>query len=82
MDTNVTIDDSVQGKNVVDANGEVIGKVTSVRGDTAYVDPDPGMTEKIMSKLGWDDIDREDYPLRGDSIQRIDDDKIYLRQDF
>ena len=81
MDTNVTIDDSVQGKSVVDANGEEIGMVSSVRGDTVYVDPDPGMTETIMSKLGWDDIDHEEYPLRADSIQRIDD-KVYLRQGF
>lgn len=82
MSTNVTLDDSVQGKHVVNAAGEKIGLITAVRDNTAYVDPDPGMADTLMAKLGWDEVEAEDYPLQASDIDRITDDGVYIRSDL
>jgi len=75
--TNVTSED--EGKRVVSANGDDIGMVTEVRDDTAHVDPDPGITDTIRSKLGWGNADQENYMLPSDQISTITDDEIRLR---
>lgn len=74
-----TITDDETGKPVVDSDGNQIGVVTSVEHGTAYVDPDPGVTEKLLSKLGWSDSDEEDYPLQEARIDAVTDDEIRLR---
>lgn len=76
----VTEDD--EGKTVVNADGEEVGIVTGVRGGTAYVDPDPGLTDAIKSKLGWEEVDTEDYPLQEDRIEDVTDDEIRLTRDL
>ena len=75
-----TINDSDEGKRVVNNNGEVIGLVSGVESGTAYVGPDPGATEKIMSKLSWDDVDENDYSLDRSKIDTITDDEIRLKE--
>ncbi len=82
MATNVTRDDSIQGKHVVNAAGEKIGLITAVRDNTAFIDPDPGMTDTLKAKLGWDEVDTDDYPLEASDIDRITDDGVYLRSDL
>ena len=82
MSYDVIIDESAEGKRVVNDDGDEIGLVTTVRDGTAYVDPDPGMTEKLMTKLGWHDVDAEDYPLPASSIERITDDEVHVRREF
>jgi len=77
---NYDIDESVEGYSVVNASGDEIGIVSDVRGGTAYVDPNPGLTDTIRSKLGWNDPDAEDFPLRGDQIDAIGDDRIHLKR--
>jgi hypothetical protein len=72
------VSDDDQGKPVVDDNGEKVGVVSDVRGDTAYVDPQPGVRDKVKSRLGWSDADADDYPLDGDEIATITDDEIRL----
>lgn len=74
-----TLTDDAVGKDVIDANGEQIGMVTSVEYGTAHVDPDPGLTDKFKAKLGWEDSDDEEYPLQEESIERVTDDEIHLR---
>jgi hypothetical protein len=74
----MSVSDSEEGKAVVDANGDQIGIVSEVRHGTAYVDPDPGLTDKVKTKLGWNDKDEEDYPLQEESIEAITDDEIKL----
>lgn len=78
--TNMTEDD--EGKAVVDSTGEKIGMVTGVEGGTAYVDPDPGITDSIRSTLGWSDVDQDDFALQGDRIDTITDDEVRLRSDL
>jgi hypothetical protein len=76
----VTDDD--QGKAVVDSGGREIGLVTDVRSGTAYVNPDPGLTDSIRSKLGWGDADEDDYVLDEDRIATITDDEVRLEDSF
>ena len=77
-----TVSESDEGKKVVNAHGDVIGIVSGVKGGTAYVDPDPGVTDKIMSKLGWSSTDDEDYPLNQSKIDAVTDDEIRLKRDL
>lgn len=82
MRDHITEDD--EGKTVVNADGDEVGMVTEVRGETAYVDPDPGLTDAIKSNLGWEDVDTDDYPLKDDRIAGVDedDDEIRLSRDL
>lgn len=77
--TAITAED--EGKRVVDSNGEMIGRVSNVRDGKAFVDPDPGITGTIKSKLGWEDEDMEDYPLNEHEIESVTDDEIRLRSE-
>ena len=76
MRTNVTEDD--EGKEVVHGD-QTVGRIVDVEHGTAHVDPDPGITDTIKSKLGWGDRDEDTYPLQEDSIEEITDDEIRLR---
>lgn len=78
--TNVTEDD--KGKQVVNFRGDKIGVVSDVDNGAAHVDPDPGMTDKIRSKLGWNDADQSDYKLQQDRIDQVTDDEIRLKDDI
>ncbi|MFO7925578.1 MAG: PRC-barrel domain containing protein [Halobacteriota archaeon] len=78
--TNITDDD--EGKRVLNANGDEIGMVTEVKDGKAYVDPDPGITDKLRSKLGWGDADEDDYILERDRIDTITDDEVRLKHEL
>ncbi|MDL5360806.1 PRC-barrel domain containing protein [Halalkalicoccus sp. NIPERK01] len=69
-----------EGKDVVDANGEKIGVVQSVRAGTAYVNPDPGVTDEIKSTLGWGDADEDTYALDDHRIEAVTDREIQIRR--
>ena len=73
-----TIDESAEGKKVVHGD-DTVGRVVEVRHGTAYVDPDPGITDTVMSKLGWGDADEDTYPLQEETIEDVTDDEIRLR---
>lgn len=74
----VNVTDDEEGKSVVDTYDEQIGIVAEVREGTLYVDPDPGLTEKITSSLGWGDTDDDTYPVEADEIEKIDDDEVTI----
>lgn len=67
-----------EGKPVVDAGGEQIGIVSAVEDDGAYIDPDPGLTDRLRTELGWGSPDDESYPLPQGRITEIADDEIRL----
>lgn len=77
MAIDITEDD--EGKPVVGPDGETVGRVIDVEHGTAYVEPDPGITDTVMSKLGWADADEDSYPLQEQSVERVTDDEIRLR---
>lgn len=70
--------DDDQGKAVV-MGDEKVGMIERVEGGTAYVDPDPGITDKIKSTLDWGDMDEDSYPLSDDKVDTITDDEVRLR---
>ncbi|WP_458188357.1 PRC-barrel domain containing protein [Haladaptatus sp. NG-WS-4] len=72
------ITDDDEGKKVVDQNGDEVGIVSDVEHGTAYVEPDPGLTDKVKSKLGWGDRDEDTYPLQEEAISSVTDDQIRL----
>lgn len=76
----VTFTEADEGKRVVNVEGETIGRVVDVRHGSAYVDPDPSMFDTIKSKLGWGDVDGDDYPLQKADVDTVTDDEIRLRR--
>jgi len=71
--------DEDEGKTVVDTEGTELGVVTAVEGTQLYVDPDPGVTESVLSKLGWGDANEDDYVLSPDEIALIDQDRVEVK---
>jgi hypothetical protein len=69
-----------EGKDVVNANGDQIGIVSEVDAGTAYVDPDPGITDSLKSQLGWGDADEETYPIDESNVEAVTDREIRLRR--
>ncbi|MFP8951501.1 PRC-barrel domain containing protein [Natrialbaceae archaeon A-arb3/5] len=72
--------DDDEGKRIVNAEGEEVGMIESVEDGTAHVDPDPGMTDTIKSKLGWGDVDEETYELDDTNVEAITDDEVRLER--
>lgn len=82
MSTIELTDDDV-GKTVVTSTGEEIGIISGYRYGTAYVDPDPGLKTKLLTKLGWEDTDEADgYPLQAGAIDTITEEQIRLSSDL
>lgn len=79
MQDTETFTESDEGKVVVNAEGDKIGRVIEVTGGSAYVDPDPGLTDTILSKLGWADADEDSYRLGPSTIDAVGDDEIRLQ---
>ncbi|WP_231183153.1 PRC-barrel domain containing protein [Haladaptatus sp. DYF46] len=75
--TQITEDD--EGKKVVDESGDEVGIVSDVDHGTAHIDPNPGVTDKVKSKLGWGDRDEDTYPLQEEMVSSITDDEIRLQ---
>lgn len=70
--------DDDEGKQVVNSDGSDVGRVMEVRGETAHVEVDPGVTDQVKSKLGWGGADQDSYPLDGEKVETITDDEIRL----
>ncbi|MFB6164346.1 MAG: hypothetical protein ABEJ31_04230 [Haloarculaceae archaeon] len=81
-DVRVMPDDDDVGKPVVVPTGDQVGMVTAVEDGVAYVDPHPGLTEKVSAALGWGGADEEDFVLDDDRIDRITNDAVRLSGDF
>lgn len=67
-----------EGKPVVDAGGNAVGVVEEVRGGRAYIDPEPGLVDRIKTKLGWGEADEEDYAIGEENIERVTEDEVEL----
>lgn len=76
------ITDDDEGKRVVSATGEKMGRISNVEGGKAYVDPDPGIADTIRSKLGWGEEEQDDYQLHADRIHTITDDEVRLEDNL
>ena len=77
-----TLTEEDEGKRVVNVSGDRIGVISGVRDGSAFVDPNPGITDAIKSKLGWENVDEDDYPLKHSKIDRVTDDEVRLKRDL
>lgn len=66
------------GKRVVDEAGRTVGVVSAVQGGTAYVDTEPDVAETLMTRLGWEQMEDDDYPLNRSLIAEVTEDEIRL----
>lgn len=80
MRDNVTLTADDEGKNVINAEGDQVGRVVEVERGTAKVDPDPGLTDAIRSKLGWGEADKESYLVDAGSVENVSDNEIHLNR--
>ena len=69
---------SDEGMAVRTTDGELVGHVEEVRGNTAYVRPEAGLTESIRQRLGWESKTTETFTLTRSQVERFEDDGIYL----
>ena len=75
-------DESDVGKKVFAGEDTEVGMVSAVENRIAYVDPHPGITDRIAAKLGWGGIDDEDFPVDEHRIERITADAVHLVDDY
>lgn len=76
-----TLSTEDEGKAVVNAAGDQIGVVSDVERGTAYITPDPDITEKLKARLGWSDADEDTHPLQEQAIETITSDEVRLVDD-
>ena len=74
-----TLTEEEVGKTVVNQDGAEVGRITRVQNGTAHVDPSPGLTDRIKSRLGWEDADEDDFMLESNEVATITDDEVRLR---
>lgn len=75
-----TLTETDVGKRVVDQDGEELGMISGFEAGQAYIEPDPGITDKIRSRLGWEDVNEDNYPISDDEVHSITDDEVRLRR--
>lgn len=63
---------------VVSAEGEEVGIISEVEGDTAYVSPAANLQDATRTELGWDSSHEGPYELRDEQIDRIEENEIRL----
>ncbi|SDR27432.1 hypothetical protein [Natronobacterium texcoconense] len=68
-------------KTVESAAGDPLGAVVDVDDETAYVEPDPGVTDSLKATLDWEGSG-EAIPLADDAVRKITDDAIRLEAEF
>jgi len=78
MATDIDITESDEGKKVIGADGDEVGRVVEVSHGTAHVEPDPDISDTIMTKLGWGSRGEDTYPLQEERIESVTDDEIRL----
>lgn len=69
-----------EGKPVVNEAGETVGMVSKVEGHKVHVNPDPGITDSIKSKLGWGDADEETHAIDESDIASVTEDEVHLKR--
>ena len=66
-----------EGKTVRTKDGDDVGTIESVEGNTAHVKPESGLSESIRDRLGWSS-DEDMYELQHSNVDEISDDEVRL----
>ncbi|ELY67805.1 hypothetical protein [Natrinema versiforme] len=77
-----TFTDDEIGKPVESADGETLGTVATVDGETAHIDPEPELTDSIKAVLDWEPASGDIVPLEGDAVDEITDDAVLIGAAF
>ncbi len=67
-----------EGKVLVDADGQTIGIVTSVEENTAFVNPEAGITDALLSAIGRGRTDDDAIVVEGDLVETVTDAELRL----
>lgn len=78
----ISLTEADEGKRVIDANGDEIGIISTVEGETALVDPDPSLTDDVKAALGFGDTDEDQFPLDPSDVGEVTDDEIRLETTY
>lgn len=74
MATRLSSDDV--GKTVVDAEGKQLGVVSSVENNTASVDPNPSVVDRVFATVGWERTDDDAYTITEDMLESVADEVV------
>ncbi|SFC28039.1 hypothetical protein SAMN05444422_106196 [Halobiforma haloterrestris] len=77
--TTFTTDDV--GKTVESASGDPLGAIVEVDDETAYVEPDPDVTDSLKAALDWEGS-HEPIPLADSAVTEITADAVRLEASF
>jgi hypothetical protein len=80
-ETTVTLSD--RGKEVVTQDDEVVGEIAEVEESDSgpnrvFVDPDPDLSDSMLSTLGWSDRHEKGYELEPEQIGSVYGDQVRL----
>lgn len=78
----ISLTEADEGKRVIDANGDDVGIVSTVEGETALIDPDPSLTDDVKATLGLGDTDEDQFPLDTADVGEVTDDEIRLETTY
>lgn len=71
-----------KGKEVMTADGDMVGTIDRASGSTAHVKPDRDLSQSIRRRLGWTEEDQESYRLDKSKVDSITDDEVRLKENL
>lgn len=71
-----------KGKEVMTADGVMVGTIDRTSGSSAHVRPDDELSRSIRRRLGWTEEGSETYRLEKSKVDRITDDEVRLKADL
>lgn len=73
---------SDEGKEVVTADGDIVGTIERVSGSTAHVRPDDDLSQSIRRRLGWTEEGEEMYRLESSKVEEFAGDQVHLMENL
>lgn len=69
-----------EGKHVLTADGDMVGRIDGVTGGKAHVTVDESLSQSVRQKLGWTTDGETTYELDSSKVDAIADDEIHLKR--
>ncbi|WP_026190338.1 hypothetical protein [Halomicrobium katesii] len=69
-----------RGKNVLTADGDMVGTIEDIKGSNAHVKPESSLNQSIRSKLGWTSDSEDVYELNHSEVSQISDDEVHIKR--
>ncbi|WP_049894456.1 hypothetical protein [Halogranum rubrum] len=79
MTEKAVLTEADEGKLVMSARGNDVGRIVRVTPGGAYVNPDSEFRDTLLDKLGWGDPrEQNTYRLDNKRVERVTDATVYL----